>query len=348
LRGGNNISGVDFEPRIIAFCCNWCAYAGADLAGVGRLQMPPSFRIIRTMCSGRVDLYFILRALESGADGIIVMGCHPGDCHYVSGNLKAERRIKFLKHILEQMGMSDRVELYWVAASEGSKFQEVIIEFTDRIRKLGPSDIRLKPSVFEKSKEMQKRNFIHDSLIAIARELDFKPGQIDIPEEEIMEGYGFPRYDKEKCIGCGACFAACPEQVITMTDLDGIRTIGHYYFNCRTCKRCEEICPQEAIEITKGFDLQAFLSSEPVKNLDLQLRECGICGNYFAPEMQLENLRETILAGDSENGTVGVEFPADIFNICPDCKREIAAKRLNCCIVQKTPLEEEKKIVEVL
>lgn len=310
--------------------------------------MPPYFRIIRTMCSGRVDLYFILRALQEGTDGVLIMGCHPGDCHYVSGNLKAERRIKFLKHILEPMGLSNRVELHWVAASEGSKFQEIITQFTDRIKKLGPSSMHLKPSSYTKSKEMQKRNYIHDSLVAIARSIDFRPGPIEIPEDEIMEGYGFLKYDQEKCIGCGACYAVCPEQVITLTDIEDSRIIGHYYFNCRACKKCEEICPQKAVEIRKSFDLEAFLSSEPVKDIDLKLRECKICGDYFAPELQLENLKEILLEGNKNEGIEGVEFPVDIYHICPDCKRELAARKLNSDAIQKFSLGIEHDMMEVV
>ena len=100
-----------FEPRIIAFCCNWCAYAGADMAGVSRLKMPPTFRIIRVMCTGRVDPLFIIHAFVQGADGVIVAGCHPGDCHYISGNLKAKQRINFLKGLLKQTGLDKKLEM---------------------------------------------------------------------------------------------------------------------------------------------------------------------------------------------------------------------------------------------
>lgn len=326
----------DFEPRIIAFCCNWCAYAGADLAGVSRLQMPANFRIVRVMCSGRIDPLFILRAIEDGADGVIVMGCHPGDCHYVDGNLKAEKRVKFLKNILEPMGLSDRVELQWVAASEGGRFQKVITEFTDKIKKLGPSPIKMKPPSIEISKEKQKRYHIYGSLVSIAKSVDFQPkGPIEIPENEVMEGYGFPKYDLEKCIGCGACYVNCPEEVIELSDIADKRIIGHYYFNCRTCKKCEEICPKEAIEIKTGFDLQAFLSSEPVKDIDLNLKKCKICGNYFATDLQLEDIKRIIGEGNKDEGIEGVEFPMNIFEICPECKRKIMAKNLKEGAIQE-------------
>jgi F420-non-reducing hydrogenase iron-sulfur subunit len=134
----------DFEPRIIGFLCNWCAYAGADLAGVSRIQYPPNIRIIRVMCSGRVDPAFILEALKDGADGVLVAGCHlPSDCHYISGNFKALRRITLLKKVLQQLGIEpERVRLEWISASEGDKFATVVKDMVEEIRKLGPNPLK--------------------------------------------------------------------------------------------------------------------------------------------------------------------------------------------------------------
>lgn len=129
-----------FEPRVIAFCCNWCSYAGADLAGVSRLQYPPNVRIIRVLCSGRIEPDFVLRTLELGADGVLVAGCHPGDCHYISGNLKAEKRFKMLEKLLVLLGIDTRrARLEWISASEGPKFANTITEFVEQIKELGPS-----------------------------------------------------------------------------------------------------------------------------------------------------------------------------------------------------------------
>jgi F420-non-reducing hydrogenase iron-sulfur subunit len=129
----------DFEPKIVAFCCNWCSYAGADLAGTSRMQYPSAIRIIRVMCSGRVSPFFVLKALSVGADGVLVLGCHPGDCHYIEGNYKTMRRIPLLKKMLKQLGIEEeRVRLEWVSASEGAKFAEVTNNFTQAIKKLGP------------------------------------------------------------------------------------------------------------------------------------------------------------------------------------------------------------------
>jgi F420-non-reducing hydrogenase iron-sulfur subunit len=129
----------DFEPNIIGFLCNWCSYAGADLAGTSRIQYPPNLRAIRVMCSGRVNPIFVINALQQGADGVLIGGCHPGDCHYERGNYLARRRFAVLKNLLEYTGIDPRrVRMTWVSASEGKKFAEVVKEVTDDIRELGP------------------------------------------------------------------------------------------------------------------------------------------------------------------------------------------------------------------
>ena len=129
----------DFEPEIIAFLCNWCSYAGADLAGTSRIQYPPNVKIIRVMCSSRVNPVFVLNALQQGVDGVIIGGCHPGECHYETGNYLARRRITVLRKLLEYIGIDPRrVQMAWISASEGAKFADVIKTATDEIRSLGP------------------------------------------------------------------------------------------------------------------------------------------------------------------------------------------------------------------
>jgi F420-non-reducing hydrogenase iron-sulfur subunit len=129
-----------WEPRILAFLCNWCSYAGADLAGTSRLQYPPNVRVIRVPCSGRVNPIFIVEALRQGADGVLVSGCHPGDCHYLSGNYFARRRFALLQRYLEYLGIAPgRVQFSWVSASEGARFAEVVTKVTEDVRALGPS-----------------------------------------------------------------------------------------------------------------------------------------------------------------------------------------------------------------
>jgi F420-non-reducing hydrogenase iron-sulfur subunit len=133
---------VEFEPKIIGFLCNWCSYAGADLAGVSRIQYPPNIRVIRVMCSGRVDPVIVLEMFANGADGVIVMGCHPGECHYLEGNLYAERRIKMLKKLLACVGLeAERLRLEWVSAAEGSRFADTVKDFTNQLKRLGPSPL---------------------------------------------------------------------------------------------------------------------------------------------------------------------------------------------------------------
>ena len=133
------ITEQSFEPRIIVFACNWCSYAGADLAGVSRLRYPTNVRIVRVMCSGRVDPAFIMKAFLKGADGVLVAGCHPGDCHYLEGNLSAEVRIKNTKEAIKILGWeADRLRLEWISASEGKRFAQVMTEFTQQITELGP------------------------------------------------------------------------------------------------------------------------------------------------------------------------------------------------------------------
>ena len=128
-----------FEPKIIGFLCNWCSYAGADLAGTSRMQYPQNVRIIRVPCSGRVDPLFVLRAFLDGADGVMVLGCHPGDCHYKQGNYVAQRRYAIMHRLLEFTGVEkDRLVVDWVSASEGKRFAEVVTNFTEQVRSLGP------------------------------------------------------------------------------------------------------------------------------------------------------------------------------------------------------------------
>jgi len=134
-----NNEDSEWEPKIIGFLCNWCSYAGADLAGVSRLQYPSNIRIIKVMCSGRVNPQFVLKAFQEGADGVMVAGCHPGDCHYIEGNYHARRKLTLLKDLMGFMGVEpDRFQVSWVSASEGQKFAEVVTRFTEKLKEMGP------------------------------------------------------------------------------------------------------------------------------------------------------------------------------------------------------------------
>jgi F420-non-reducing hydrogenase iron-sulfur subunit len=143
----------EFQPRIVGFLCNWCSYAGADLAGVSRIQYPPTLRIVRVMCSGRIHPALILEAFRNGADGVLVAGCHLGDCHYISGNYKTQNRVLMLKKVLEQLGLEpERLRLEWVSASEGDRFAKVIKDMTEEIKKLGPNPLGMERLIHAREK----------------------------------------------------------------------------------------------------------------------------------------------------------------------------------------------------
>lgn len=130
----------EYEPKILAFCCNWCSYAGADLAGISRLQYPPNVRIVRVMCSSMVHPNLVIDALTKGIDGVIMCGCHPGDCHYIEGNLTAQKRAEAISLMLEDFGLEEeRFRLEWISASEGAKFAQVMRDMVNNVKKLGPS-----------------------------------------------------------------------------------------------------------------------------------------------------------------------------------------------------------------
>lgn len=140
-----NTTNENWEPKIVAFVCNWCTYAGADLAGISRIQYPPNVRLIRLPCSGRVNPFYVVKALQEGADGVLVSGCHPGECHYLTGNLSARRKFAMLKRFLSYIGIEpDRTMFTWVSASEGEKFANVIKGVAERVKALGPAEKLIK------------------------------------------------------------------------------------------------------------------------------------------------------------------------------------------------------------
>ena len=134
---------MEFVPKIVAFCCNWCSYGGADTAGVSRMQQPPTTRVIRVMCSGRIDPAFVMMAFLEGADAVLVTGCHIGDCHYIDANYKTRNRFEFLEEMVDELGLeSERLRLEWISASEGEKFATAIKEVSENVKKIGPSPLR--------------------------------------------------------------------------------------------------------------------------------------------------------------------------------------------------------------
>jgi len=135
------VGSKDWKPKIVAFLCNWCSYAGADLAGTSRIQYPANVRVIRVPCSGRLNPFFVIASLQHGIDGVLVCGCHPGECHYLSGNYNARRKFALLKGLLEYVGLEeDRVQFSWVSAAEGARFAKVIAVATEKIKALGAAE----------------------------------------------------------------------------------------------------------------------------------------------------------------------------------------------------------------
>jgi len=222
------MTDAKFEPSIVAFCCNWCSYAGADLAGVSRMQYPPNARIIRVMCSGRVEPYFIFKALELGADGVLVAGCHIGDCHYISGNEEAEKRMAMTAEVLDKLGLGrDRMRLEWISASEGQKFASTMKEFTEQIRKLGPNPL-------PKASPKKKGN----------------PGNLKEKMNQIIEDTG--AFD---CVECGKCTTVCPvakynpdfaPRTVVLKASEGLVEnvqTNKDVWTCVTCEQCNTMCP---------------------------------------------------------------------------------------------------------
>ena len=231
------------EPKIVGFLCNWCGYAGADLAGTSRLSYPPNIRIIRVMCSGRVEPAFLLRAFEMGADGVLVAGCHPGDCHYRSGNQYAEKRVENTKKILDLFGISpERLRLEWISAAEGEKFAYVIKDFTEKLRRSSPSPLKTNVKA-----QLSQAN-------------------VNEPIHEILK-----RTKALYCQECGKCSSNCPitrirpeasprlaiEKALMGLEQDVFQDKG--LWTCLTCYLCRERCPLdiEYDELIKTFRTKA-------------------------------------------------------------------------------------------
>ncbi len=198
-----------FEPKIIAFCCNYCAYRAADLAGTSRMQYPANVKTIRLPCSGKVDITYILRAFENGADGVFIAGCLEGGCHFVEGNIRAKQRVRFAKNLLDAVGFGgQRLEMFNLSSSMAPRFVEITRDMTKRIRKLGP--LPKKFNLTQKTQDMNKREFLFAMLKNLTTKLPAKP--IEVPEG--LGEWGRIEYSIEKCIGCKKCGEVCPEKAI--------------------------------------------------------------------------------------------------------------------------------------
>lgn len=318
-----------FEPRILAMCCNWCSYAGADLAGTSRMTMPPNLRVIRVNCTGRIDPLFILQALEAGADGVLISGCHEGDCHYVTGNIFSKKRFLFFKKILDQFGLGDRVDFVHVSAAEGGKWAAITTEFVARIKKLGPTPVKNITNLTDISidDDESRKGRIHEILVSLSNRLGYEPKKpLLFDSDEVAEGYGFPKRDPDKCIGCYACYNICPEKAIKIEDVQNKRRYGTLHAQCLVCKECEKVCPQEAIKITPGFELLSFLLNEPLWEFDIPMQKCSECGEYFNPQPFCEDLKKRISVKKAEGSLEELGLPFKPYMTCSSCKRKKLAQ----------------------
>ena len=247
--------GVAVEPRVLVFACNWCAYAAADLAGTSRLRYPPNARVVRLMCTGMLDPGYVWQALERGFDGVMVSGCHPGDCHYIDGNLKAEGVVERIHRVLDILGLgTERVRLQWISTSEGIVFAETVTEFVESLRKLGPSPLR------------QLMREPEEAAVDVASEL----------EEALRASGAF------NCLECGKCTSICPvasynpgysprkmvEEALLGLEDDLIHAPS--LFSCLTCAACSTFCPSEV-------DFPLFIRG--VRGIAAKEEECGHCAH---------------------------------------------------------------------
>jgi F420-non-reducing hydrogenase iron-sulfur subunit len=208
----------EFEPKILGLLCNWCCYAGADLAGVSRYQYPTNIRVIRVMCSGRVDPAFVFRAFSRGADGVLIGGCWLGECHYASeGNYHALEMTKACKKLMEQIGLNpERLRIEWVSASEGIRFAEIVTNFTKQLKEMGPLGIGEGKDPEQLKKDLEAAEiYARKKLTSYYIDPDKCQGCMiclrKCPVEAIVGGKNqIHVIDQEKCIGCGICFQSCP------------------------------------------------------------------------------------------------------------------------------------------
>ncbi len=285
---------ADFEPNIVAFACNYCAYRAADLAGTSRMQYPSNVRVIRLPCSGKVDITYILRAFEKGADGVMIAGCLKGGCHFVEGNLRAEQRVKFTKDLLDAIGFGgERLEMFFLSSSMAPRFVEIVNEMTNRIRKLGPAH-RAKKEPTKRKPDTTKREFLYDMLRNLASKIPEKP--IPVPEE--LEEFGRIDYSLTKCIGCRRCGEVCPENAIDFIQefdmpkiMQTVSSGGHNkttkrYLLYETLAKIAVKPPSQSISVPEGMHEFCELLYNPKRCV-----LCDKCAN-ICPEKAITVMRE--------------------------------------------------------
>lgn len=301
---------MSFEPVVVGFCCNECAYAAADVAGSSRMRYPANVRIIRVPCSGHVDLVYLLRAIELGADGVFVAGCLKGGCHYVDGNLKAERTVELFKRLLDALGLgAGRAEMYFMSSADADAFVRAVTSFTERVRALGPSPLRGRGYV--PLAEARKRRAVAVLLRRLADALGVDAAKL--PRlTRVPPQFSELSFDAESCTGCKACELSCDYGAIRFEDVGGVRRLLYSSAECTVCKACIDSCPEGAVSLSDSLDLSAFSSGGYVARLELPLATCKLCGRPFATEREVERAASK------------VPELAELVGWCPECRRRVA------------------------
>jgi coenzyme F420-reducing hydrogenase delta subunit/formate hydrogenlyase subunit 6/NADH:ubiquinone oxidoreductase subunit I len=301
---------------IIAFCCNECAYAAADLAGTMRLSYPSIVRPIRVPCSGLVDILHILTAFEHGADGVLVAGCLKEQCHYVDGNIRAERRVTFLREILTAMGLEEeRLAIHFMAASMADEFVRVVERIARDISVLGSSPLKISSERIPRVRN--KRELVRHMLKSISAKLKTKPSDLSLTYP--ISGYGEPILDENKCLGCGACVHVCKSGAFQIDQKGNRMKLNHIYWKCTACESCKHACPQKCLDTHEMFQLSKFLSDEPVTKVDIQMASCSYCGSSFIPSLLISDLEKMLSEKSISNMFIAS---------CPNCRRYARAETI--------------------
>ena len=302
------------EPVVIGFCCNECAYAAADLAGSIRRSYPYNVRIIRVPCSGYVDPIYIVRAFQLGADGVFVGGCLEGTCHYIDGNIKARKRVEFLKRTLDAIGLGgDRLELFLVSAADADAFVDYVKGFTERVLKLVRNPLKGEAGLY--SIEVRRR-VLSEILADIIGKLGLPSKTLDRCLEDAPDSLGEIDINTEKCIGCEACINVCEYDSLKIKYVDGNARILYNSRECRLCGECIDACIKDAISYIDSLNLKSFIMGSDYEKVRLKLVKCILCGRYYIPEKQY----------------VEIEFPdIEVYRYCPECRKKILADRLSRC-----------------